>query len=100
MPVSHFAQGPFPVGYERRVDFAALRANRVAKAEGQRRYLTDLRPQLIAVDAASRAGRRRKICIFLTGRHAAINVSQNLTARPARALIGPGDSGAVAIGAK
>ncbi len=59
-----FAQGPFHVGYERRVDLAGLRAKRIAKADAQRRaagldallvwkdencrYLTDLRPQLIA----------------------------------------------------
>jgi len=64
MQASHFAQGPFHVGYERRVDLDALRAKRIAKAETQRRaagldallvwkdencrYLTDLRPQLIA----------------------------------------------------
>src|SRR5271169_6960114 len=60
----HFAQGPWNVGYERRVDLAALRGKRIAKADAQRRaagldallvfkdencrYLTDLRPQLIA----------------------------------------------------
>ena len=64
MQASHFAQGPFHVGYERRVDLEALRAKRIAKADAQRRvagldallvwkdencrYLTDLRPQLIA----------------------------------------------------
>jgi Xaa-Pro dipeptidase len=64
MGLDHFAQGSFHVGYERRVDFAALRAKRIARAEAQRRaagldallvwkdencrYLTDLRPQLIA----------------------------------------------------
>jgi Xaa-Pro dipeptidase len=64
MQASHFAQGPFHVGYERRVDLDALRAKRIAKADAQRRaagldallvwkdencrYLTDLRPQLIA----------------------------------------------------
>jgi Xaa-Pro aminopeptidase/Xaa-Pro dipeptidase len=64
MPAQHFAQGPWHVGYERRVDLAALRAKRIAKADAQRRaagldallvwkdencrYLTDLRPQLIA----------------------------------------------------
>ncbi len=62
--MDRFARGPFHVGYERRVDFSALRAKRVAKADEQRkkagldalllwkdencRYLTDLRPQLIA----------------------------------------------------
>lgn len=62
--VDRFAPGGFHVGYERRVDFAALRAKRVAKAQAERReagldallvwkdencrYLTDLRPQLIA----------------------------------------------------
>jgi Xaa-Pro aminopeptidase len=64
MQASQFAQGPFHVGYERRVDLEALRAKRIAKADAQRRsagldallvwkdencrYLTDLRPQLIA----------------------------------------------------
>ncbi|HEY1779324.1 MAG TPA: Xaa-Pro peptidase family protein [Roseiarcus sp.] len=64
MQAHHFAQGPWNVGYERRVDLTALRAKRIAKAEAQRRaagldallvwkdencrYLTDLRPQLIA----------------------------------------------------
>src|SRR4051794_32624139 len=64
MGLDHFAPGPFHVGYERRVDLAALRAKRIAKAQAQRRaagldallvwkdengrYLTDLRPQLIA----------------------------------------------------
>jgi Xaa-Pro aminopeptidase len=59
-----FARGPFHVGYERRVDLDALRRKRIAKADEQRRkagldavlvwkdencrYLTDLRPQLIA----------------------------------------------------
>lgn len=59
-----FAQGSFHVSYEQRVDVAALRAKRIAKADEQRRkagldallvwkdencrYLTDLRPQLIA----------------------------------------------------
>ena len=62
--MDHFARGPFHVGYERRVDLDALRQKRVAKADEQRRkagldallvwkdencrYLTDLRPQLIA----------------------------------------------------
>ncbi len=64
MGIDRFAQGPFHVGYERRVDLAALRAKRIARAEAERRaagldallvwkdencrYLTDLRPQLIA----------------------------------------------------
>ncbi len=64
MAIDRFAQGPFHVGYERRVDLAALRAKRIARAEAERRaagldallvwkdencrYLTDLRPQLIA----------------------------------------------------
>jgi Xaa-Pro aminopeptidase len=59
-----FAQGSFNVSYEQRVDPTALRAERIAKADEQRRkagldallvwkdencrYLTDLRPQLIA----------------------------------------------------
>jgi len=62
--MDHFARGPFHVGYERRVDLDALRQKRIAKADEQRRqagldallvwkdencrYLTDLRPQLIA----------------------------------------------------
>jgi Xaa-Pro dipeptidase len=61
---NHFAPGPWNVGYERRVDLTALRGKRIAKADAQRRaagldallvfkdencrYLTDLRPQLIA----------------------------------------------------
>ncbi|MBX6425116.1 MAG: aminopeptidase P family protein [Variibacter sp.] len=62
--MDRFARGPFHVGYERRVDLEALRRKRVAKAHAERkkagldallvwkdennRYLTDLRPQLIA----------------------------------------------------
>ena len=62
--MDRFARGPFHVGYERRVDLEALRKKRIAKADAQRkkagldallvwkdencRYLTDLRPQLIA----------------------------------------------------
>jgi Xaa-Pro dipeptidase len=62
--VDRFARGPFQVGYEKRVDFQSLRRQRVDKAQRQRaaarldallvwkdenvRYLTDLRPQLIA----------------------------------------------------
>src|SRR5918994_5576762 len=62
--MDRFARGPFHVGYERRVDLEALRSKRIAKAHGERkkagleallvwkdencRYLTDLRPQLIA----------------------------------------------------
>ncbi len=62
--MDRFARGPFHVGYERRVDLDALRRKRIAKADEQRRkagfdallvwkdencrYLTDLRPQLIA----------------------------------------------------
>jgi len=62
--MDRFARGPFHVGYERRVDLQALRRKRIAKADEQRkkagldallvwkdengRYLTDLRPQLIA----------------------------------------------------
>ena len=62
--MDRFARGPFQVGYERRVDLDALRQKRIAKADQQRRqadldallvwkdencrYLTDLRPQLIA----------------------------------------------------
>jgi Xaa-Pro dipeptidase len=62
--MDRFARGPFHVGYERRVDLEALRKKRIAKADAERRkagldallvwkdencrYLTDLRPQLIA----------------------------------------------------
>jgi Xaa-Pro dipeptidase len=62
--MDRFARGPFHVGYERRVDLEALRQKRIVKADAQRRaagldallvwkdencrYLTDLRPQLIA----------------------------------------------------
>jgi len=62
--MDRFARGPFHVGYERRVDLDALRQKRIAKSDEQRRqagldallvwkdencrYLTDLRPQLIA----------------------------------------------------
>ncbi len=62
--MDRFARGPFHVGYERRVDLTALRLKRIAKADEERRragldallvwkdencrYLTDLRPQLIA----------------------------------------------------
>src|SRR5579872_36500 len=62
--MDRFARGPFQVTYEARVDVGALRRKRVANAQQQRekakldallvwkdenvRYLTDLRPQLIA----------------------------------------------------
>src|ERR1700736_2742237 len=62
--MERFAPGGFHVTYEKRVDLDALRAKRIAKAEAQRRaagldallvwkdencrYLTNLRPQLIA----------------------------------------------------
>lgn len=62
--MDRFARGPFHVSYEARVDLDALRQKRVAKAQKEReeaqldallvwkdenvRYLTDLRPQLIA----------------------------------------------------
>jgi Xaa-Pro dipeptidase len=62
--MERFARGPFHVTYERRVDLDALRKKRIARADEQRkraglnallvwkdencRYLTDLRPQLIA----------------------------------------------------
>jgi Xaa-Pro aminopeptidase len=62
--MDRFAHGPFHVGYEHRVDLGVLRHKRIAKADEQRRsagldalllwkdencrYLTDLRPQLIA----------------------------------------------------
>jgi Xaa-Pro aminopeptidase len=64
MEMDRFAHGTFQVGYERRIDLDALRRKRIAKADEQRReagldallvwkdencrYLTDLRPQLIA----------------------------------------------------
>ena len=62
--MDRFARGPFHVSYETRIDFEVLRRKRVAKAQAERekaqlgallvwkdenvRYLTDLRPQLIA----------------------------------------------------
>jgi Xaa-Pro dipeptidase len=62
--MDRFARGQFHVGYEVRVDLAALRQKRIARAQLEReqaqldallvwkdenvRYLTDLRPQLIA----------------------------------------------------
>lgn len=62
--MDRFARGPAHVGYEHRVDLDALRRKRIAKADAERRkagldallvwkdencrYLTDLRPQLIA----------------------------------------------------
>src|SRR5271169_3762250 len=62
--MERFAQGGFHVAYEKRVDVVALRKKRIARADEQRkkagldallvwkdencRYLTDLRPQLIA----------------------------------------------------
>jgi Xaa-Pro aminopeptidase len=62
--VQRFAQGGFHVAYEKRVDLDALRKKRIARADEQRkkagldallvwkdencRYLTNLRPQLIA----------------------------------------------------
>jgi Xaa-Pro aminopeptidase len=62
--MDRFARGPFQVSYEQRTDPAALRQKRVARAQSEReragldallvwkdenvRYLTDLRPQLIA----------------------------------------------------
>ena len=62
--MERFAQGGFHVTYEKRVDLDALRKKRIARADVQRkkagldallvwkdencRYLTDLRPQLIA----------------------------------------------------
>jgi Xaa-Pro dipeptidase len=62
--MERFARGQFQVGYEERIDLRALRHERVAKAQAERahegldallvwkdenvRYLTDLRPQLIA----------------------------------------------------
>ena len=62
--MERFAQGGFHVTYEKRVDLDALRKKRITRADEQRssagldallvwkdencRYLTDLRPQLIA----------------------------------------------------
>src|SRR5260370_31996823 len=62
--MDRFARGQFHVGYEARVDLAALRQKRIARAQREReqaqldallvwkdenvRFLTDLRPQLIA----------------------------------------------------
>jgi Xaa-Pro aminopeptidase len=62
--MDRFARGPFQVAYEARVDIGALQQKRIANAQRQReeaqldallvwkdenvRYLTDLRPQLIA----------------------------------------------------
>ena len=62
--MDRFARGQFQVGYEERIDLGLLRSKRVAKAQAERdaagvdallvwkdenvRYLTDLRPQLIA----------------------------------------------------
>ena len=62
--MDRFARGPFHVSYEARVDLNELRRKRVARAQAERkkakldallvwkdenvRYLTDLRPQLIA----------------------------------------------------
>jgi Xaa-Pro dipeptidase len=62
--MDRFARGPSHVGYEHRVDLGALRRKRIAKADAERRkagldallvwkdencrYMTDLRPQLIA----------------------------------------------------
>src|ERR1700735_4584502 len=37
MQSHHFAQGPWNVGYERRVDVTALRGKRIAKADAERR---------------------------------------------------------------
>jgi Xaa-Pro dipeptidase len=70
--MDRFARGPFHVGYERRVDLDTLRLKRIAKADEQRRkagldalivwkdencrYLTDLRPQLIAGKTTSLNG--------------------------------------------
>src|SRR6202045_248723 len=62
--MDRFARGPFQVAYEARVDVGAMRQKRIANAQRRReeakldallvwkdenvRYLTDLRPQLIA----------------------------------------------------
>jgi Xaa-Pro dipeptidase len=70
--MQRFAQGAFHVSYERRVDLDALRKKRIARADEQRRkagldallvwkdencrYLTDLRPQLIAGKSTSLNG--------------------------------------------
>src|SRR3974377_367410 len=79
MALARFAAGPAHVGYERRLDLAALRKKRSAKADEQRlaagldallvwkdencRYLTDLRPQLIAGKSTALNG-----CLLVEGK--------------------------------
>lgn len=85
--MQHFAQGSFHVTYEKRVDLDALRKKRIARAEEQRkkagldallvwkdencRYLTDLRPQLIAGKTTALNGalliERRNPILFCSG---------------------------------
>ena len=85
--MQHFAQGGFHVTYEKRVDLDALRKKRIARAEEQRkkagldallvwkdencRYLTDLRPQLIAGKTTALNGalliERRNPILFCSG---------------------------------
>ena len=70
--MDRFARGQFQVGYEERIDLARLRDKRVRKAQAEReaaeldallvwkdenvRYLTDLRPQLIACKSTALNG--------------------------------------------
>ena len=70
--MERFARGQFQVGYEERIDLSALRSQRVVKAQAERerdeldailvwkdenvRYLTDLRPQLIACKSTALNG--------------------------------------------
>jgi Xaa-Pro dipeptidase len=72
MDMDRFARGQSAVGYEERIDFGELRRKRVAKAQAERereeldailvwkdenvRYLTDLRPQLIACKSTALNG--------------------------------------------
>ncbi len=70
--MDRFARGPFNVSYEERIDLASLRQKRIERAQRERerseldallvwkdenvRYLTDLRPQLIAGKTAALNG--------------------------------------------
>lgn len=70
--MDRFARGQFQVGYEERIDLAALRRSRIGKAQAERdrdeldallvwkdenvRYLTDLRPQLISCKSTALNG--------------------------------------------
>ncbi len=85
--MERFARGPFHVTYEQRVDLDALRQKRIARADEQRkragldallvwkdencRYLTDLRPQLIAGKTTALNGallvEGRKPILFCSG---------------------------------